>query len=64
MGHGNPSFPANAIVSIHRIRARSLSEIVHAAVERSRNAFEMTDTELRLIAAAATTGLRSHPKTG
>jgi len=31
---------------------------------RSRKEFEITDTELKLIAAAAITGLKSHPKTG
>ena len=31
---------------------------------RSRNAFAITDTELKLIAAAAIIGLKSKPKTG
>jgi hypothetical protein len=33
-------------------------------MRRSRSAFVMTDTELKLIAALAIIGLNSHPKTG
>ncbi len=36
----------------------------HNTSLRSRSAFPMTDTELRLIAAAASMGLNSMPKTG
>lgn len=34
------------------------------AFARKRNAFPITDTELKLIAAAAIIGLRSNPKNG
>jgi hypothetical protein len=36
----------------------------HRCVKRSRSALPTTDTELRLIAAAATIGLSSRPKAG
>ena len=36
----------------------------HIATRRSRSAFAITDTELRLIAAAAIIGLRRMPKNG
>jgi hypothetical protein len=37
---------------------------VHASTRRSLRAFPTTDTELKLIAAAAMTGLRRSPKNG
>ena len=36
----------------------------HNLARRKRNAFPITDTELRLIAALAIIGLKSQPKTG
>jgi hypothetical protein len=36
----------------------------HRRTSRSRSAFAMTDTELKLMAAAATIGLSSRPKAG
>jgi hypothetical protein len=36
----------------------------HSRVKRSRSALPMTETELKLIAAAATIGLSSRPKAG
>lgn len=36
----------------------------HKAILRNRSAFEMTDTELKVMAALAIMGLRSKPKNG
>ena len=36
----------------------------HNLMRRNRNAFPITDTELKLIAAAASIGLNSNPKNG
>jgi integrase len=43
---------------------RALVAACHTRAVRSRSAFAMTDTELRLIAAAASIGLRSRPNAG
>ena len=39
-------------------------QIVHSLIDRSRNAFAITETELKLMAAPAIIGLRSRPKNG
>ena len=41
-----------------------VSQLNHSFTFRSRKALPMTETELRLIAAPAMTGLSSSPKTG
>jgi len=40
------------------------SVLLHSSTRRNRSAFAITDTELRLIAALANTGLSSSPKAG
>jgi hypothetical protein len=47
-----------------RDTAHASSSPRYKRTARSRSAFEMTDTELRLIAALASIGERSSPKTG
>src|ERR1039457_5085855 len=44
--------------------ARSLSTLFYRRANRNRSEFAITDTELKLIAAAATIGLSSKPKAG
>lgn len=45
-------------------REHALMRALYSVVRRSRNAFAITDTELNVIAALATTGLSSRPDTG
>jgi hypothetical protein len=42
----------------------SKRQLIQSFTPRNRNAFAITDTELKLIAALAIIGLNSHPKTG
>ncbi len=48
----------------HRDRAAEREPPAHSFTPRKRNAFVMTDTELKLIAAAAIIGLSNTPKNG
>ena len=50
-------------VVLHRTHFH-VSQPRYSFVFRSRNAFPMTETELRLIAAPASIGLSSRPKNG
>ena len=55
---------AEALQSERVTCAVLFSEWVHSFTFLKRSAFEMTDTELRLIAAPASMGLSSRPKKG
>jgi hypothetical protein len=61
-------FPLSATVSgtcnCHLFQGPDCSDSLHSFKLRRRNAFPMTDTELRLMAAAAIIGLNNKPNTG
>ena len=55
---------ANRVSPGHRCAREVLGSTGHTSARRSRSAFAITDTELKLIAAAAIIGLSRRPNAG